>query len=321
MLRFDAWAFSGVFSLVVGWLWLRRPRPFSWLLAASVPWIFPLWWLSYQYVRHGDPLWFVNVVRDYAFTLQGQQPLLTRISWQIIDLWRVAGVVLPLGVLGLFLLRKTASLGLSTAMLAGSFCFLVYTTITGVISVANPTRLVAIHAFLLAPAAGATLQWLSDRRWRWGLAAITLFLAGLVALRAATLPAYPNGIPQDTAQVGAYLQGWRAKEPLSASRQIMIEVLFWDYVMLHVFSDAPEHALYDRSPVLVLRSNGQHELDDVRNPSAFAQPPAQLKATLAKQNVALVIVYSQRAVSNLQPIAHEIFAAGRYHVFALESTQ
>ena len=98
----------------------------------------------------------------------------------------------------------------------------------------------------------------------------------------------------------------------------MIEVLFWDYIILHVLTNDPGAVIYDRPPLLVMKPSGEHTLDDVANPSLLALAPEELRAELDRRQVRVVIAYSRRAIGNLRPIARETLVAGRYHVFLLK---
>jgi hypothetical protein len=186
------------------------------------------------------------------------------------------------------------------------------------ITQANPTRLMVVHAALLAPFAALALQRATERQRStvWCVAAL---VAALAFTRLATVPAYPNGLPDDTAQVGKHIHQLRAAGQLDSGERIMVEVVFWDYVMLRVLTGDPSAVVYDRPPI------GAHTLDDAVNPSALALPPEELRAELARQRVRLVVAYSERATRHLRPIAHETLKIGRFHVFllrrAVESTR
>jgi hypothetical protein len=91
----------------------------------------------------------------------------------------------------------------------------------------------------------------------------------------------------------------------------MVEVIFWDYVILPVLMDSPGDVIYDRAPL------GAHTFDDAHNPSTLALAADELRAELERQQVGLVVAHSERAIEHLRPFARETLQEGRFHVFVL----
>ncbi len=101
MLRYDGWAHNVVFSLAVIWLWWRaRPRSNSWIFAAILPHAFPIAWIFYEYLKYADPFYFSSVVKNYYLLIAPPLSLTARLVMQPLDLWSVAGITLPLGLIG-----------------------------------------------------------------------------------------------------------------------------------------------------------------------------------------------------------------------------
>jgi len=319
MLRFDGWGHSLVFSLGVGWLCWRapRPRPWRWLAAAALPWLCPLIWLAYQYVGYGNLFHFSKVTQNYYLVTFGRLPLAQRLLWQPSDLWAVAGMTLPLALIGLWLIRQRPGVVLLTLMWLASFALLIQSTWSHTITQNNPQRLVVIHALLLTPGVALALQALFRRGILGAALALALSLA-LIAPRISAIPSYPNGLANDSMLVGRHLTSLREQATLQPGDKVMIEVLFWDYVILRILADDPGAVVYDRPPILVLKPGGEHTLDDQKNPSLLALPPEQLRAELKRRGVRVVVAYSKRAIANLVPIAQETFQAQRFHVFVVE---
>lgn len=311
MLRFDGWGHSASFSLALAWMWWQAsPRPCGWLVAALVPWLFPIVWLARQYARFGDPCWFSKVTRDAWLASYGALSLETRLTWQIKDLWAVAGVSVPIALAGLWVIRRRRGAVLLSCMWCGSFAFLMVGTWSHTITQANPTRLVVVHALLLSPLAALALQKASERKKPVAIGSVAFVLA-LIITRLWVIPAYPNGLPDDTAQVGVHFHQLRAQGQIRPGERVMLEVIFWDYIMLPVLIDSPGDIVYDRAPM------GAHTFDDTANPSVLALAADELRAELERQQVRLVIAYSERAIGHLRPLARETLKTGRFHVFVL----
>jgi hypothetical protein len=318
LLRFDGWGHSLAFSIGAGWLWLRapRPRPYRWLMAAALPWTFPVIWLIFHYIRSGDPFYFSDVTRNYWLETQGRLPLSTRLLSQVRDLWAVAGVMVPVSLVGLWLMRRRPGVLLLSLMWLCSLALLIQSTLNHTITQNNPIRLIIVHALLLTPGVALALQQLGRRGW--GAALAAALVAILVFPRLAQVPNYPNGLPPDTMQVGRHIADLRASGQLPMGSPLVIELHFWDYIILHALTGDPGAVVYDREPKLVLKPGGEHALDDATNPSLLARPPEQLRGELANRHVRLVIAYTDRAVANLRPIARETLHADRWYVFLVE---
>lgn len=319
MLRFDAWGHALAFSLGLAWRWWRAgpARHHTWLLAAGLPWVFPLAWLAWQALAFGSPLYFARVTRSYYLGVFGPQPLLKRLLWQPGDLWALASLTLPLGLAGTWLLRRRPGVPLLALMWLASFALLVQSTLSHTISQNNPVRQVLIHALLLAPGAACLLARLARRGWAGPLLAAAL-LAGLLVPRALQLPHYPNGLPADTEQVGIHLERLRAQGRLRQGDGVLVEMIFWDYVILQAMTNDPGAVSFDRLPKISPKAKrGEHTLDDETNPSLLALPSGRLRDELARRGVRLVIANSARAAERLAPFAQETFHAGRFRVFLL----
>ncbi len=200
-------------------------------------------------------------------------------------------------------------------MALASFALLIWSTLTYTIAAHNTARQVVIHALLLTLGTAFTLQHLFRLRHVGALAVAVLVLT-LFASRVVALPNYPNGLPADAMQVGQHLNELRATSQLRAGEYVMIEVLFWDYIILHVLSNAPD-SLYDRPPLLVIKPGGEHTLDDAANPSVLALPPEELWTELERRGVRVVVAHSARAATNLRQIARETRHIGRFYVFVV----
>jgi hypothetical protein len=317
MVRFDAWGHAVPFTLGVAWLWWRapHPRPLAWLLAAALPWSFPAAWLAWQSSAFGDPLFFSHVTRGYWLATQPPLPLVERLTWQPRDLLALAGITLPLGLSGLWLLRRQPGVPLMALMWLASFALLIQSTLSYTITQNNPQRLVLVHTLLLAPGTALALERLA-RRSPGALLAASL-LAALLATRLAAIPAYPNALDRDVMQVGSHVGALRTMGDVQPGERIMVEVIFWNYLTLHVLMDDPAAVIYDRAPTLVLQ-DGAHTLDDEANPSMFALPSDLLRQELARRNVRVVITHSERAATSLASIARETQQIGRFRVWVVD---
>ncbi|MCA1553305.1 MAG: hypothetical protein LC737_02900, partial [Chloroflexi bacterium] len=233
------------------------------------------------------------------------------------DMWTVGSLVVPLGVLGMIVLRRQSPVKALALMWSVSLGLLMYSTLTHVISQAMPTRLVVIHVVLLAPFAAALLERVAKQGVLLALA-VSALLVGLGLQHWSELPNYPPALAPDVEQIGRVVNQWRAEGIVQRERTIMLEVRFWEYPIQHVLSGDPAAVVYDRPPILVVTPSGEQTLDDATNPSVLAQPATEVQEALAHQRVQVVIAHSERAVNNLRLIAREALVTGRWHVFILD---
>jgi hypothetical protein len=200
-------------------------------------------------------------------------------------------------------------------MWLGSFALLMYSTLNFTITQNHPIRLVVIHSLLLTPGAILVLQYFM-KHYRSALVA-TALVAVLVIERIAAVPAYPNYLQPDTAAVGNHIATLRATGALQQGEGILIEVIFWDYLLLHVLSNDPAAVRYDREPLLRVAEDGSRVVIEENNPSLLALPPEELQDALQRHDVRLVVAHSPKAVNNLRAIATETLQSGRFTVFLL----
>jgi hypothetical protein len=316
MTRFDGWGHTLIFSLVVFWMAVGRadgPRKPKLLLWAAAPWVFPIFWLAWQYALHGNPFWFGEVTRNYALLLLGNLSASEKFVMQFRNLLSIAGIGAPLGLMGAFMLRSQPGARALFLMWAFSLAFMVITTLNNAITMAAPTRVMAAHAILLAPCAAKVFDWLYLRRKTVLALAATATLVAIILLRLSALLPYPNGVAPDTDAIGRHMQEIYAQR--GKTGKTLIEVAFWDYVIFQAYTGDPSNAALDRAPTLVLTQTGEHTLDDATNPSLFALPPAQLASELRRQSVRLVITNTERAAQALGEIAEQVAQEGRYRIF------
>jgi hypothetical protein len=195
-----------------------------------------------------------------------------------------------------------------------SLGLLVQSTVSHVITMNSPIRLVLLHALLLAPPAALMIWKVGARPGR--LPALAL-AAALIWTRMGSVPGYQHYLAPDVQAVGSHVGALRTMGVWRPEQHLMIEVLFWDYILLTVLSNDPGSVIYDRQPILVLKPGGEHTLDDQTNPSLLALPSGQLRSALAQRNTRVVVAHSERSVANLRPFARETAHIGRFYVFVI----
>lgn len=324
LVRFDAWAYTLAFALVM--LWCRiRPQlkhPHQWYIVAGVPVSIIVIWLAYMYAKYQNPLFFANVTRDYYLALHPDPiqrlSLLDRVLAQPRDLIRFASLTLVLTLFGVWLQRhKNGTWAVAVMWVAGLF-LLMRSTINYTITMNNPERLVIILVILLTPWSALALQAFWHKRA--GKLVVVGCLLFIIVPRLMVMPYAPNiwTVAPDGIRIRQHLNELRQARVILPEDKIMIEVVFWDFVLLHAMTEAPAAVIYDRAPNLIISPDGERTLDDVSNPSVFAKEPDRLAKELQYQNVRVLIVADEMVRSKLNNIAMETLVTEKFAVFVLE---
>jgi len=316
--RFDAWGVSVLFSLYLAWRWVRvaSPRPHYLLLVAALPWLFPMAWMGYHGLKYGDPFFSTRAVRAYILARQGTKPLLNRLLLQFQDLWQVGTIIIPLGLIGAWGMRKRRTIQLLALLWLGVWLMLMGSALQSATASHNTPRLVVLPTLLLVPCAVWALTQIGALRLggRW---LILLLITALVVVQLNTIPHYPNNFAPEIWAVGRHLIDLRATGQLCPGDPILIEVKFWDYLALQVLTDDPAAVVFDRNSKLLFTPAGTPILDDANNPSLFARPTADLQVELARRQIRFVLAYTDVASTTLQTVAQQSWQAGDYSLFLL----
>jgi hypothetical protein len=322
MLRYEGWLFSLPFTLLLlvrQGLTLRRHGsidPFI-TLCALIPWVFPAFWTAFLYLRYGDPIFYATVTRDYYLQRHGPDSLMVRIARYPRHLVQVSPLVFTLAWYGVFKAWKEQRRIIKVFFLLwlSEFAVVVLSSVNNVSTMHSPIRLVVINALLLIPF-GATTLYFIWRRALWGkvLAVGLLLVICLAGMRGSSRR--PQGLADDVAQIGSYVNELWKEGELAETDQVMIEVLYWDYLTLQFMTGHPDHVLFDRRPEAKL-VNGSLVMDDQSNPSVLKSDADHLSSHLASTNVKVVIAYSEAATKQLEQVATEVYQGGRFTVFFL----
>jgi len=320
MLRYEGWLFSVPFTILSLIQWglafksVRRSDHFT-LLCALIPWLFPLAWCSSLCLQYGNPFMFSWVTRDYYLRAHGLDSLAARLLRHPYDLIEVSPSIFALawyGVLKVWREQRRIAALLSFLWLS-EFAMIIVSSVNGSTTMNNPIRMVVINAILLTPFAAITLVSLW-RRPLWGKVLAACLLSAICLMGVKGNNPRPQGLPDDVAQAGMYVNNLWREGILDSNDRIMVEVLYWDYVSLRFMTGHPDNVLFDRRLEADI-VNGQIVMDDLANPSILAADTGTLRRYLAKHNVKVVIAHSEIAIGQMAKVVPKAFANGRFVVF------
>ncbi len=288
--RFEAWMLSLVWSLYLGAMALhalarRRGAPWrAWLVAAALPWLFPVLWLVGSYVETGSLLTFFSGVKSYKAQWYGAGSDYTRYLTTFLGIDPLATLLLvPALLLALWHARHDAAL---RWMLAITLLPL------GLFGVAhggqneplgNFLRYLAPFLFLFYPLVAALLD--AAARALAGRRAQRLVLGlMLVAIAGFQLPrafAFTNDPAAQGLAVGEHVRALRAASPGEA-RPLLLELTYWEYLAVYVGANDLRGIVYDRAPDFANRAT----------PSLLLADPRATRACLGTLRVSHVVARS-----------------------------
>jgi hypothetical protein len=230
-----------------------------WLLGNT----FILYWAVAEYTVTGQLFGILAIHTGYSLWFYGgyNVPLSEKFLYYPRLIWQNTSISLfLLATVGLvYVLRPRARLLLLLPLLLGGVTLTVtavFNTLSGPPSAA-PGRYSLFYTLLLAPYAAFGLYSLMQQVscmgrarlvFAWRLLAGSLFLVFL-ASQVTEADSYPQGMSPDTIQTGHYLNhALASREPGLAApvRNLMIEVVYWDFLALQLLIDQQNRLLFDR---------------------------------------------------------------------------
>ncbi len=299
--RFEAWMVSLIFSVTLGFWWLKRlpsrqaqaPRAWHLLAAASLPWFFPLAWMVGSYRASGNPLDFMAAIRSYKLTFYGATHSYRNYLSALLRIDPFATVLFPLGAI--------AALWRSNSRRSGWYAALVVLPAAIFIGLhggqteppGNYVRYMAPFLFLFYPFIAWLLVKAAGRlpaRAAWQIAGLALSLVIIAFFQIRTAFHFVDDPAASGLAVGSYLKDLRLTQPASENLPALIEVSYWQYLAIQVGANDVDSILFDR------KMGAQYR----QAPSEIDANPQALKDCIAHFQIAYIIVKSASLTSFLQ---------------------
>lgn len=256
--RFEAWAVSALFSLyVVGegalriWREGRYTRPvFPSMVAALIPWMFPITWITASYVETGDPFFSLASIRSYKTTWYGDARDFYAYLRTFFRADPYLTVLAPLAlVISLLRYKDSRAVQWVVAMTVISFSIFVYFHRGQVEPPGNYIRYLALFIFIIYPAFACLLK-SAVERITGSQPARTVLLAtvvlAIIATQVHTTFQFVNDPAADGLKVGETIRLLRMEHPELSQRPVLIELSYWQYLAIHVGANDISLLVYDR---------------------------------------------------------------------------
>lgn len=272
--RFESWLVSVLFSLIVlgecilGFIKrkIQVRNAITLVVAAFIPWIFPLGWLIGNYIETQNPFYYSEAIKAYKFHWYGHG---ISYSKYIETFLKIDPYLTILGMIGiaacLLLNKRTKSIQWYVAA----------TTIPLAIDIllqggqleppGNYIRYFALFTFLFYPSLGYLLvistQAIHSKKLKLGLF-FFLYLVAFTQINATFR--FTNDPSAEGLAVGLAIRELRSQNPDISDRPVMIELTYWQYLEIKVGANDIEGVVYDRELDTVSRKSQSLLLTDER---------------------------------------------------------
>jgi hypothetical protein len=213
-------------------------------------WIFPLGWLTGNYLAAQNPFDFLNLIRSYQLQWYG-----TNLAYDkyFETFWKLDPYVAVLGVfsVALGLLRHKKNYAIWWYSAAALILPIIFMLLSGGQNQPPGTyiRYMAPFTFLFYPALGYLLAVIGARlrQINGGLQwVVALFLGVIITTQFAAAFRFKNDPAGEGLAVGLALRELRAQSPAIAQRPVVIELAYWQYLAIIIGANDINRVIYDR---------------------------------------------------------------------------
>ncbi|MSP12513.1 MAG: phospholipid carrier-dependent glycosyltransferase [Chloroflexi bacterium] len=256
--RYESWMISIVFSLILagkaifqfrnGKIDLREVIVL--LIAAGIPWIFPMIWIVGNYHKTGNPLYFLTLVKSYNLTWYGEGTSYGNYIKTLLKLdpFATIGALVGLAIC-LRRLPRSGPVRWYTCIALVPFLGFIYLQGGQPDTEANLDRYLALFLFLTYPAVAYLLWGLVTSLKMPGVAPgwpLTLVLGVISVWQLHTAFRLPHNTDADGLQVGQRIQDLRREDPNVAQQPVLLERIYWQFLAINIGTNDVSTLLYDR---------------------------------------------------------------------------
>lgn len=255
--RYEAWMISLVYSLTLlgfGWIKLRdehlETKFVHLLIAACLPWVFPIAWLAGNYFVTGDPLSGAKTVKLFRISRTGDIKSYPSYFYTLIGIDPFAVLLLiPAAIYAAF--QKDRYQGIRWYLLMVFVPLLIFFLVHGgqLEPPGNYIRYLAPFVFLTYPLIAygiyrITTLFVSQRNFQ--IIAIILMLLIISGRQVYSAFQFNNDPSAIGLEVGKTLRKLREDDGQSQPAPALIETLMWEYLAFHVGANDVTSIYYDR---------------------------------------------------------------------------
>ena len=300
--RYESWMISIVFSVyLIGegilHFWHRDSdiRQFlTLMIVAAIPWVFPLGWIIGNYIKIGDPLYFLTYQTWYKPTWYGQS---RSYNYYLQTFLRIDPYATVLSIVGLitclFRYRKSRDVQCFVAMVVIPFS--VFACLHGgqIEPQSNYFRYLALFIFITYPAIAClidlAINFVAKSQAQRGML-LMLIACTMASTQTYTTFQFVNDPAADGLKVGQRIRALRREYPSLSQRPMLIEGSYWQYLAIHVGANDISHLVYDR----------YLDFERSPSPSLLLSDIETVRSCLAFYNISHIIVKSPELVEVIE---------------------
>lgn len=256
--RFESWVLSAIFSLFIvgnGVCLIAKKvsglsQSVNLIIVALLPWIFPSIWIVVAYLENGIPLVLLDSIRSYKSAWYGQSSSYLNYLKTFL---RIDPYATIFGVLGLmfYLMRHRKSWAARWYSVIAIAPLIVFILLHGgqVEPQGNYFRYLTSFVIITYPALGYlidnSVNFFAQSK-RTEAFVIGLILGILIITQVRTTFRFTNDPSADGLLVGQRIKTLRLEYPELSQRPVLIELVYWQYLSIHIGANDISHIIYDR---------------------------------------------------------------------------
>jgi hypothetical protein len=250
--RFEGWIFSVLFMIQMFFLlWRKHIRLHNLTIALVLLWIFPFAWITGNYLKTGDPLFFMTVNRAFDTKWYGSYSSYANYLSAFFEIDPYTTLLsIPAIILCLIYVKQNRAVYWITLYIVGALIAFAWLQRGQIQPHGNYIRYLALFLFIIYPLSAWFISWLLGQvltnKLAW-MAAITFILSLMGTWQVRSAFRFVNDPAAEGLRVGQHIRALRLQNPESASKPILIELHYWQYLAIHVGANDLSSLVYDRA--------------------------------------------------------------------------
>ncbi len=250
--RFEGWIFSVFFVIqLLFFTWKQHIRLRNSIIALVALSAFPLAWVIGNYLKTGDPFFFMTANRAFDTKWYGNYTSYANYFRTFLETDPYTTLLyIPVIILCLIYLKQNRAVNWTIMYIFGSLLTFAWLQRGQIQPHGNYIRYLALFLFVIYPLIAWFLSRLFDHIVANGIikvAAIASVLALIGAWQVRSAFQFVNDPAAEGLHVGQQIRALRLQNPALASQPILIELNYWQYLAIHVGANDVTSLVYDRA--------------------------------------------------------------------------
>jgi hypothetical protein len=250
--RFEGWIFSVFLTIQMFFFsWKQSIRLHNLTIGLIALWIFPLAWIAGNYLKTGDPFYFMTANRAFDTKWYGNYTSYANYLSTFFKTDPFTTVLcIPITIACLIYFKQNRAVYWAIAYVFGPLIAFAWLQRGQIQPPGNYIRYLALFLFVMYPLIAWFISRLFDhiltnRIAR--LAAVTLVVSLIGAWQIRSAFQFVNDPAAEGLRIGQHIRALRLQNPALASKPTLIELNYWQYLAIHVGANDLSSLVYDRA--------------------------------------------------------------------------